>query len=253
MAAEFPRPITLPGIPSALAREQAAPSEAITNAATRMPTNPGADGLLDTVVLEINEAFRAGTMDIHIAIGRLIITRLYGGDLRVWRAHGAKETSFAKLAVRSGNDLLVSATSLYRAVALFELTERLGISAWKYLGVSHLRAVLSLPDFEQRRLLATAEKDRWTVKRIEGEASTLRQTQERRRGRHPLPPFVKTIHRVAKALFHPSKALAGLHQIDKLTDAEISSLHKLVLQTKEQFDALDRRLAGRLRGRSQKT
>ena len=67
---------------------------------------------------------------------------------------------------------------------------------WKHLGVSHVRAVLGLPIKEQERFLETAEEGAWTVGRIEQEVASSRKELETgvRRGRRPLPAFVKSIH-----------------------------------------------------------
>ncbi len=205
---------------------------------------------MDTVVRELNEALRGSTMDLHLRMGQLIIDRLYGGDLSAWRAQGPKEVSFETLAARTGHDLLVSASSLYRAVALFELTERLAISKWKSLGVSHLRAVLGLADRDQRPLLAAAEKEKWTVERLEAEVSKLRSAAHRRRGRPPLPAFIKTVHRIAKALVHPMRDLSGLDDVNRLTHVEIVRLHGLAAQAREHLQMLETHLAAALRNKN---
>lgn len=225
-------------------------SIAISPSTTVAPRASAGERIMDTVVRELNEAFRGGTMDLHLKMGQVIINRLYAGDLSAWRAHGPKEVSFESLAARTGRDLLVSASSLYRAVALFELTERLGVSKWKSLGVSHLRAVLGLADQQQRPLLAAAEQGEWTVERLETEVSKLRGSENRRRGRPPLPAFMKTVHRIAKALARPARNLGGLDQIDGLSHTEIVRLHGLVAQAREQLQLVETRLASALRNKN---
>ncbi len=240
-----PVPVSAP----TTARPNTAAIASSASAAGAQKASPGEE-VMDTVVRELNEALRGSTMDLHLRIGQLVIDRLYGGDLNAWRAQGPKEASFERLAARAGHDLLVSASSLYRAVALFELTERLAISKWKSLGVSHLRAVLGLPDRDQRPLLSAAEREKWTVKRLEAEVSKLRSSADRRRGRPPLPAFIKTVHRIAKALVHPMRDLSGLDHLDRLTHVEIVRLHGLVAQAREHLQVLETRLAAALRNKN---
>jgi hypothetical protein len=208
--------------------------------------------MLDRIVSELNDVLRSGMMDLHLRMGRAIVFGLYEGDLRIWRSHGSKETSFKKLAARTERDLHVSATSLYRSVALFEMTDRLGISTWKRLGVSHLRTVLGLRDPDQRRLLTAAEESHWTVERLESEVSKLRVPEERRRGRHPLPILVKTVRRVAKAVSQSKQAFASGEALEKLSDDDLVELHGVTQHVMEQLDLLKRRLVGVIQRNAQR-
>lgn len=85
------------------------------------------DEVVDRVVREIQAVTDRAKLDLVVAVGRIIVERFYGGDLEAWRARGAKDASFQKLAARQ--DLprgLGSASALYRATATFELCERTG-------------------------------------------------------------------------------------------------------------------------------
>lgn len=199
---------------------------------------------LDGLVCELNGIFRSGTMDLHIRLGRVIIEKLYGGDLAGWRAKGTKEISFRKLASRANRDLAISVSSLCRAVALCELTDRLGISTWKHLGVSHLRGVLGLPDREQRRLLAIAESEAWTVERLENEKAKVSATQTRRRGRRRMPAFVKTVHRLMKVLDEPEQGFGGLDELNQVDENEIARLLGVISSTKDRLEILEAHLLG---------
>jgi hypothetical protein len=178
------------------------------------------DALIDQVVHELNVIQRTATFDVTLKIGKLIVDRFYGGDLSIWRARARKETSFRKLAARATKDLNVTATTLYRAVALYELTQRLGISTWQHLSLSHVRTVLGLPDEQQRRLLSTADDARWTTKRLENEAGKVRRSHARgNRGRRPLPEFVKVINRLA-AVFEDREINVGADETQRLSDLD---------------------------------
>ena len=90
---------------------------------------PATDDIVTSVVEELNDLQVTGTLDVALRMGKLIVDRFYGGDLTAWRHHRAKEASFRKLAARTREDLRVGATCLYRAVALYELTCRIGTAA----------------------------------------------------------------------------------------------------------------------------
>jgi len=199
---------------------------------------------LDGLVCELNDIFRSGTMGLHVRLGRVIIEMLYGGDLARWRAKGTKDLSFRKLASRANRDLAISVSSLCRAVALCELTDRLEISTWKHLGVSHLRGVLGLPDREQRRLLAIAETEAWTVERLEKEKAKVSATQTRRRGRRRMPAFVKTVHRLMKLLDEPEQSFGGLDELNQVDENEIARLLGVISSTKDRLEILERHLLG---------
>lgn len=201
------------------------------------------------VVRELNEIVRSGMVDLHVALGRAVIDRLYGGDLRAWRARGPRDVSFRQLAARTDKDLMVSATVLYRAVALCELLDRIGVSSWKHLGVSHMRGVLGLPDPDQRRLLVAAETERWTVERLEAESHRLRTSAERPRGRRRLPEFVKTVRRVAKLLGETQRTLGGPDQLHGVSDQEVDALRDTLTLVRDQLQILEAHLDNQLKKR----
>ena len=106
---------------------------------------------------------------------------------------------------------------LYRSVALYELADRPGVSTWKHLGVSHVRAVLGLPTKEQERILSAAEEKAWTVDRIGQEVPKSRKELETgaKRGRPDLPAFVKSIHYM-KRFVEEEELLGGLEEVRNL-------------------------------------
>ena len=165
-----------------------------------LPAQGVADRVIVQVAQDIRRLQRDATIGLAIHIGELIISKLYGGDFSTWRSHGSKDVSFRKLTELLQDDL--SASVLYRSVAIYELADRMGVSTWKHLGVSHVRAVLGLPIKEQERILETAEEEAWTVERIEQEVASSRKELETgvRRGRRPLPAFVKSIHSCGASL-----------------------------------------------------
>jgi hypothetical protein len=127
---------------------------------------------VDRVVAELNTICKTAALDFALTVGRSVIDGCYGGDLQGWRTRGVKSASFRKLA-RHPN-LPMSAASLYRCVAIYELSHRLAIARWAHISCSHLRVVLPCCPLEQERLLQAAETNRWTVRRLHEEAAQVR-------------------------------------------------------------------------------
>ena len=157
---------------------------------------------VDQIVLRLNAICKNATLDFAMSVGRLIIDDLYGGDLSVWRSRGPKDVSFRKLAQHPA--LPMSAGSLYRSVAIYEVCQRLSIPSWRHVSTTHVRRVLSLPAAAQDDLLKQAEIHRWPVRRLEGEIERFTMTHSvvdaNRGGRKRRSPLRKMIDAIQKAL-----------------------------------------------------
>jgi HTH domain found in ParB protein len=205
------------------------------------------DDVVDRLVIELNELQSRATLNLAIRMGALIIERVYGGDLSTWREHRAKETSFRRLAARSRRDLRVSPTFLYRAVALYELTRRLGERAVAGLTMTHLRVVLGLPDDEQARLLGAAATQSWSSERLEREAVRVRAMLVNRRGRPPSPPLVKAVRKLVSCWNDVEASLGSMENRD-LSSTELQRVRMTVSDITQRLERLGRHLAAR--GRS---
>lgn len=181
-----------------------------------------------------------------VEIGRLLIERLYDGDLSAWRGRGPKAHSLRTLSRRA--ELSVSSSALYRSIALYELSERLGgLERWSAagLGVSHVRLVLGLELDVQRRLLDLAVEHTWTVAELEREASAARQhdpKRERRGGRPRLPRFVKSVHRLRKASEASDEMFGDLDAAAAMEPEQITELRDVLATIRARCDELDRQL-----------
>ncbi|MFO7565724.1 MAG: hypothetical protein R6X02_23985 [Enhygromyxa sp.] len=199
---------------------------------------------------ELGEELAALGKDVNleqaIEIGRLVIARLYDGDLAAWRRRGPKPHSLRSLA-RSA-DKSLSSSALYRSIALYELSERLGgVERWAEagLGISHLRLVLGLGHEDQRRLLDLAATNAWTVAELEREAVATRQRSPRpgRRGGRPrLPRFVKSVNRLRKATEERDELFGDLDAAAEMASAQISEIRDVLATIRARCDELDRRL-----------
>jgi hypothetical protein len=201
-----------------------------------------ADVTIDEVVTELNEMLRRAGVDLALRMGKLIVERFYGGDMTAWREHRTKETSFRRLARRADCDLRVSAVGLYRAVAVYELTERLELMPGSHLGTTHLRAVLGLPDDVQLTLLRTADDMKWTAVRLEREAARARSQRVQRVGRTPQPAVMRATRALAKTWqeLKDSYDAGGSHE-ERLMD--LPAVYRALEEIREGLSLLLRRMS----------
>ncbi|HEX2731394.1 MAG TPA: hypothetical protein VHM70_07315 [Polyangiaceae bacterium] len=126
-----------------------------------------------------------GLHSLHWAleVGEAVFRRVFNGDERLLRARGKKNSSFRRLA--ADPDLGMSPSSLWRAVAIYELSRRFPeLVQYTHTGVGHISVVLGLPEPDQYSLLRAGEAQRWTRRRLQREAAELRL---RRRQGAPVP------------------------------------------------------------------
>jgi hypothetical protein len=204
------------------------------------------DRVVDQVVKELNHLHGSATLDLALGMGRLIIQHFYRGDLTLWRRHRTKEVSFRKLAARADRDLNVSATTLYRSVALCELVSRVGMQRMAGLTMTHLRVVLGLPDDRQVELLDAAVEMKWSTQRFEDEIAGVRGALAQRRGRPPSPRMVRAVRKlvgiwkeVEKTLLHEGDAEPSL--------SEIQGVYQTLVELRERVEQAARRMLARVR------
>jgi hypothetical protein len=127
-------------------------------------------GDLDHVINRLCEISRGATMDLTLEVGEIVYREIYGGSLEALRARGPKDQSLRRLAAHPR--LPFSASTLWRAVSVFEVVQRIpAVAASKHVGVTHLRAILGLPHAVQENLLSAAEQGRWTAGEVADRAA----------------------------------------------------------------------------------
>jgi hypothetical protein len=178
---------------------------------------------------------RGASLGLALDVGRIVVDTLYGGDLSRWRARQRKDNALRSLSRRA--DLPLSTSTLYRALALYELSQREGTAGLHQLGVSHLRAVLGLPPSSQSALLAAAARERWTVARLEREASEQRSPARARGGRKPIAPYIKSIRRIVQ-LTSP-EALEGLERCGELDATQLDELARQIGRARARLARLE--------------
>lgn len=133
------------------------------------------DQVLDDLAQRISKLSAAITRAFIIEVGGLVTRELYGGNPSAWRLNGPKDKDCSLRRLASRPSMGVSPATLYRTLAAYELLSRAG-SPWRWPGltISHLRMVSGLPFGDQSALLDRAEREVWTVSRLDQEAARLR-------------------------------------------------------------------------------
>lgn len=188
----------------------------------------GVDRCVGRAAARIGELVGNSSLQLALAIGSIVIEELYDGDLSQWRRRGPKQHTLRQLA--ADPRLGISASALYRAIAVYEVRATMGEHAsWDRLTVCHVRAVLGLPEAEQHRLLELAIQNDWTTLAIEEAAGKSRTRYKSSRGGRPRKP------RFARSIEYAERALAD----DDAVFGDLDALHSM---TQTQRDEFERRL-----------
>lgn len=193
---------------------------------------------VDAAARKINALSRAAALEFAFEIGKTVIESLYDGQLGEWRNRGRKEVGLRELAAHPA--LCISASTLYRSLAIYELCTRLGRRSLHNLGVSHLRAILGAPANDQAVLVARAEEEAWSVARLEREVADRSHASRSRGGRPRSPEYIKSIRRMGQ-LTDP-EALEGLDEVDSLELDEAQELLLVVGKVRERISIIEREL-----------
>lgn len=195
------------------------------------------DDEINIVVVHIRRLARSASLEFALRVGAVIIHHFYDGQVDAWRSRGPKSASFRKLARHPG--LPLSAGALYRAVALYELCERLRApSRWEHLCASHLRLVLKLPAHVQEQLLARANAERWSVKVLH-EVVSEQKVSQRRGGRRPEPPIERGLISMRRCMAEYRRTL---EKLGALSRKDVESSIRLLEETRVFLDEVARTL-----------
>ena len=160
---------------------------------------------IDDAVGELRRAMPEGGAERLYRIGEIIIEGVYEGDLGAWRARGRKSASLRALCRR--DDLPLSASSIYRGLAIYELVTTSGVSTWKHLKPAHFRAIEQAAEERRVELLRHACAVDITPNAL---ARLARSRDEagapRRRGRPRTDPLVRAMRKLGQAAAEVRKA-----------------------------------------------
>jgi hypothetical protein len=203
------------------------------------------------VIIQLNSICKSATLDFALAVGQVIISNFYGGDLDRWRARGTQlGLPLRKLAKHP--DLPMSFLALYRSVSIYEICARLGVHDWKHVSTSHIRLVLPLRAAHQSRLLELAESRRWTVRRLDQEIVQLMQhdpgANARPGGRKRPSELRKTVRVLEKLISALSGPLEHVRDTSEPSPESTRAAIDLLRCASERCALLEQRLRNALPG-----
>jgi hypothetical protein len=126
---------------------------------------------VDQVVRELRQ-LRGSGLTLAVSIGKVVLERIYRGDVGRWRSRGRKDTSFRKLARHAA--VPFSAPTLSRSVGIYVVSlRRRDLLEIPHVGPSHVRELLGLSSDMQDRLIDKAADQKWSVRRLRQEVGCL--------------------------------------------------------------------------------
>jgi hypothetical protein len=176
------------------------------------------------------------SLQAALEAGEVIFRFVFKGDEQLLRARGRKCSSFRKLS--SHPELRMSSSSLWRAVAIYELSLRFPeLVEYVHTGVGHISVVLGLPATDQFRLLRQTETERWTRRKLQKVVTQLR-IEQRDAGEVPKG---KLIERLA-GLSMLASDVSSDRRLDYLSDLETRQALELLGHIREQCAGLESQL-----------
>ena len=189
----------------------------------------------DVVAQALENVSTLHSLQAALEVGQIVFQRVFKSDERLLRARGKKNSSFRKLAAHPR--LGMSPSSLWRAVAIFELSRRFPeLTQYAHTGVGHISVVLGLPEAEQYRLLRTTESERWTRRRLQKEAAGVRGVYQQA---NPLPR-PRILDRMAGLELLARDATP--EQGQRMTRAEAVEALESLARLRTQMDEAERRV-----------
>lgn len=190
---------------------------------------------IEQAAAEIRHLTRVSTLQMALDVGSIVFDRIFHGDAELVHRNGPKDASFGQLAARE--DIGISKANLWRCVAMYELSLRLPhVKDSQHLGVSHVRAVLGLPQRSQERLLAKAERERLDVSTLEALATTNRRGQG---GRPPKPAVVRAIDSLMRVAALPLDTFSDRRGAAKMSQEDIEAAAEMLRELDDRLRALE--------------
>lgn len=170
--------------------------------------------LVDSVVEELNEVHALGNLATARQIGKVIVHRIFDGDIDGFRSGHKNKSTYRALAEHEA--LRPSYSSLWYSVAVYEHFEKIDEQVAGALTLAHHRALAHVHDAGARgELAARAVNEKLTAEQLQAVirgAAPARPADAPARGRPRLPDVVK-------GLTKAGKVIAGL-----VSDARLAAL-----------------------------
>jgi hypothetical protein len=205
---------------------------------------PDVDGLVE----DLRKIYCAAGTLLMIDIGKLVLQRIYGGDIERWRSrNGRKDASFRKVAEHYR--LPFSRATLCRAVGIHVLSLRCpNVLEMRSVGPCHLREIIGLDATVQDKLLAETVEQEWSVCRLHDEVRQLRKATASGATDLTRLTFADLLQ-----TWRPDVEARGLLQdidrVDRLEPAKAAELLETAKHLAQQTETLIRHLARRASGR----
>lgn len=157
-------------------------------------------------------------------VGEYLVEHFYGGDFAQVHRHGRKHASLRALAAR--DDLGVSPTFLWTAIAVAEQWVVLPVELAESLPLAHHRLLLPVHDRAERvRLARVAVEGRWSVRQLQAEIQRHREeervlTGARKPGRPPGAGIDRLTRLIAEVAREVERA-ASEGRLDRLEPDEL--------------------------------
>lgn len=172
---------------------------------------PVTEEMVEATAREISTRSRQVMLAFSYAVGELVIRRFYGGDMSAWRDRGRKAWSIRALAQRLDELGTMSASTLYRCIAGYELLSRMGgVASVQHVTATHVWAVLPVNDPDQQEtLLRRADAAHWSVRELKRNVTQVRGVVSRRARKESPIVIAKRIERDARDLLRAVRERPG--------------------------------------------
>jgi hypothetical protein len=194
---------------------------------------------LDAVVDELQQLERRAGIEKTLAIGRLVLTRFFGGNAAIWRDRRRnKSNSIRRLAEREGCPF--SKSALNEAVAVYVASLGMPcVLSFGHITASHVASVLRLAPAEREEMLGQAERERWSVRQLKSEVIAMRRADGERRGRPILAAHqrVEALLRTCTEQLKQALDMVRMGAVSAASRAELQILMSELLATSTELQA----------------
>ncbi len=198
---------------------------------------------LEGLVVELRRLYVGAGVELAVNMGRLIVERLFGGNVELWKSRGRKDVSFRKL--EKHPDLPFRASTLSRAVAIYMLSKRRGdLLAFRHVRPSHLHEIARLNEADQDRLLGRAEAERWSTRKLREEVAGISRPRHRSK---PAPPRLTSWMHAVRCELDSRTTTAELDAVSGFDLDEARALLDATRGILRSAELLARRLGDRIR------
>ncbi len=198
------------------------------------PARAGRGGdSVDRAVREINRIYATKTLETYLALGRFVLEVFYEGSFE--RFHSKERGGRSVNALAGREDLMVSPSTLWKAVAVLEQHGSLPGDVRDSLSASHHTALLGVKDEEKKVELArTAVGEGLTTRDLTDEVRRSVGPRRRGPGRPAVPGVVRALGQLRKGAVKLEQEVAeGFDDLDRTEQvAALEALEGVLMELK---------------------